>query len=92
MGKMVKCIKLGKEAEGLDAPPWPGELGQKVLENVSKEAWLEWMRLQTMIINEQRISPLDPEARSFIAQEMEKYFFGDGIEMPEGYVAPQNQE
>lgn len=89
---MVKCIKLGKEAEGLDAPPWPGELGQKVLENVSKEAWLEWMRLQTMIINEQRISPLDPKARAFIAQEMEKYFFGDGIDLPEGYVAPQDQE
>lgn len=89
---MVKCIKLGKEAEGLDTPPWPGELGQKVLENVSKEAWLEWMRLQTMIINEQRINPLDPKARSFIAEQMEKYFFGDGIEMPEGYVAPPNQE
>jgi len=83
---------LGKEAEGLDAPPWPGELGQKVLENVSKEAWQEWMRLQTMIINEQRISPLDPEARAFIAQEMDKYFFGDGIDLPEGYVAPQDQE
>ena len=89
---MVKCIKLGKEAEGLDNPPWPGELGQKVLENVSKEAWLEWMRLQTMIINEQHINPIDPKSREYIAQEMDKYFFGDGIDLPEGYVASENQE
>jgi Fe-S cluster biosynthesis and repair protein YggX len=89
MTRMVKCIKLGREAEGLTLPPYPGELGNRIFENVSKEAWQMWLRHQTMLINENRISPIDPKARSFLESEMEKFFFGAGSAPPEGYVPPQ---
>ena len=82
MSRMVNCIKLGKEAEGLDFQPYPGELGKKVFENVSKQAWEQWMSHQTMLINEYRLNPLDPKSRKMIEQEMEKFFFGDGSETP----------
>jgi Fe-S cluster biosynthesis and repair protein YggX len=88
---MVKCVKLGKEAEGLDFPTYPGELGKRIFENVSKEAWQLWMRQQTMIINEYRINPLDPKGRKFVEGEMEKFFFGAGSAMPEGYVPPSSK-
>ncbi|HHO68359.1 MAG TPA: oxidative damage protection protein [Gammaproteobacteria bacterium] len=88
MTRMVHCIKLGREAEGLDRPPYPGELGQKIFDNVSKEAWQMWLRHQTMLINENRLSPIDPKARKFLEEQMEKFFFGEGAEMPEGYVPP----
>ena len=71
MTRMVKCVKLGKEAPGLDYPTYPGELGKKIFENVSKEAWQLWLSHQTMLINEYRISPLDPKARKFIETEMD---------------------
>ncbi len=89
MARMVKCVKLGKEAEGLDFPTWPGELGKRVFENVSKEAWQLWMNHQTMLMNEYRLNPLDPKARKLIQEEMEKFFFGGGTKPPEGFVAPK---
>lgn len=86
MTRMVNCVKLGKEAEGLERPPYPGEMGQKILENVSKEAWQMWLSHQTMLINENRLTPIDPQHRAFLEREMEKFFFGEGSAMPEGYV------
>jgi Fe-S cluster biosynthesis and repair protein YggX len=89
MSRMVNCVKLGREAEGLDRQPYPGELGQRIFENVSKPAWADWLKHQTMLINENRLSPMDPKARKFLEEQMEQYFFGDGAEMPEGYVPPK---
>ncbi|HET19193.1 MAG TPA: oxidative damage protection protein [Chromatiales bacterium] len=88
MTRMVQCARLKKEAEGLDRPPYFGELGQRIYENVSKEAWQEWLRHQTMLINEYRLTPVDPKARKFLEQEMEKFFFGEGSAAPEGFVPP----
>jgi Fe-S cluster biosynthesis and repair protein YggX len=84
-------VKLGREAEGLERPTYPGELGKRIYENVSKEAWQGWLRHQTMLINEYRITPVDPKARKFLEEEMEKFFFGEGSTQPEGYVAPQQR-
>jgi len=89
MTKKVKCIKLGIEAEGLDAPPFPGPKGQFIYENVSKQAWQEWLNMQTMLINEHRLASFDPKAKKFLEEERAKFLFGDGIEMPEGYVPPK---
>lgn len=86
MSRMVHCVKLDKEAEGLDYMPYPGELGQRIYDNVSKEAWQLWLRHQTMLINENRLSPIEPRARQFLEQEMEKFFFGEGSATPEGYI------
>jgi len=84
-------VKLKKEAEGLDFAPYPGELGKRIYENVSKEAWAAWLRHQTMLINEYRITPMDPKARKFLEEEMEKFFFGAGSEAPSGYVPPKSK-
>lgn len=89
MSRMVQCVKLGKEAEGLKVQPYPGELGKKIFDNISQEAWNLWLRQQTMIINEYRLSPLDPRARKMIEGEMDKFFFGEGSELPQGFK-PQN--
>jgi len=86
MSRMVNCIMLKKEAEGLDFAPYPGELGKRIYENVSKEAWRRWLGHQTMLINEYRLTPIEPEARKFLEKEMEKYFFGEGSAAPEQYV------
>ncbi len=91
MARMVKCVKLGKEAEGLDYPTYPGELGKRIFENVSKQAWQMWLGHQTMLMNEYRLNPLDPKARKLLQDEMEKFFFGAGSKPPEGYVPPQKQ-
>ena len=88
MSRTVVCVKLGHEAEGLDRQPYPGELGKRVFERVSKPAWAQWLRHQTMLINENRLSPMDPKARKFLEEQMEQYFFGDGAALPEGYVPP----
>ena len=80
MSRVVYCVKLNREAEGLDRPPYPGELGQRIFDNVSKEAWQMWMNQQTMLINEYRINPIDPKARKFIEDHMEKFFFDADIE------------
>ena len=88
MSRTVFCKKYQQEMEGLDAPPYPGELGQRIFAGVSKEAWQLWLRHQTILINEHRISPVDPESRKFLEKEMEKFFFGGGSEMPGGFVSP----
>jgi len=89
MSRIVNCVMLGREAEGLDRPTYPGPLGQRVFENVSKEAWQLWLRQQTMLINEYRLTPIEPKARKFLEEEMEKFFFGGGASTPEGYVPPK---
>ncbi len=78
MARMVNCIKLGKEAEGLDMLTYPGELGQKIFDNISKEAWQEWVNHQTMLLNEYRLSPINPKDRKFLEEEMEKFLLGEG--------------
>ena len=85
MSRMVQCVILKREAPGLDRAPYPGELGQRIFENVSKEAWGKWVNHQTMLINEYRLSPIEPKARKFLEGEMEKFFFGTGSQAPEGY-------
>jgi Fe-S cluster biosynthesis and repair protein YggX len=82
------CQKLKREAEALDKPPFPGEIGQKIIENISKEAWGLWLNQQTMLINENRLTPFEPEARALLKAEMEKFLFTDDSEAPEGYVPP----
>ena len=86
MGNNVNCVILKKEAEGLDKAPYPGELGQRILENVSKEGWKMWMKQQTMLMNENRLSPMDPKHRKFLEEEMEKFFFGEGSATVDGYT------
>ena len=86
MSRQVKCVMLGAEAEGLDRPPYPGELGMRIYENVSKEAWQRWLGHQTMLINEYRLTPIEPKARKFLEAEMEKFFFGEGSERPPDFV------
>ena len=88
MARTVQCIKLGKEAEGLDFPPYPGELGKRIYESVSKEAWAQWLRHQTMLVNENRLSLADARARKWLAEQMEKHFFGTGADAAAGYVPP----
>lgn len=89
MAHMVHCIKLNKEAEGLDFPPYPGELGKRIYDNVSREAWQGWIKLQTMLINEYRLNLADPNARKYLAQQVEKHFFGEGADVAGGYVPPK---
>ena len=90
MARMVKCVKLGREAEGLDLPPYPGELGKRIYQSVSKEAWQQWVRLQTMIINENRLNLADPAHRKYLAEQVEKHFFGGGADRVSGYVPPRS--
>jgi len=86
--RTIFCTFLQREAEGLDRVPYPGELGKRIFENISKEAWQQWLRHQTMLMNEYRLSPIDPKARQFLVEEMEKFLFGSGSRTPDGYVAP----
>lgn len=88
MTRMVNCIKLGTEAEGLDFAPYPGELGKRIYDSVSKQAWQEWMRLQTMLVNENRLNLADQRARQYLARQMENHFFGGGADVAQGYVPP----
>jgi Fe-S cluster biosynthesis and repair protein YggX len=87
---MVNCVLLKKEAEGLDRPTYPGDLGKRVFENVSKEAWQQWVKQQTMLINEYRLTPVDPKARKFLEEEMEKFFFGEGATEIDNFVPPSS--
>ncbi len=82
MSRTVNCVKLNKESEGLDRLPYPGELGQRVFDNVSKQAWQMWLQHQTMLINEYRLSPIDPKSRKFLEEQMDKFFFGEGADTP----------
>ncbi len=86
MSRTVQCVLLEKEAEGLDRPPYPGELGKKIFDQVSKEAWQKWIGHQTMLINEYRLTPIEPKARAFLEGEMEKFFFGEGSSKPDEFV------
>ncbi len=90
MVRMVRCIKLGKEAEGMDFPPVPGDLGKKIWEQVSKEAWAAWLKQQTMLINENRLNMADIRARQYLLKQTEKYFFGEGADTAVGYVPPNS--
>jgi len=89
MSRTVQCVKLKREAEGLDRVPYPGALGQRIFENVSKQAWADWLKHQTMLINENRLSPVNPKHRQYLEEQMEKYFFGDGADKVAGYVPPK---
>jgi len=88
--RMVKCIKLGQELPGLDAPPTPSELGRKVYENVSKQAWDEFVEYFKMVINEYRLDLTSPMADQIFEQKMNEYFFSDNPQMPEGYIPPED--
>jgi len=85
MSHIVNCVKLKKEAEGLARAPYPGEIGKKIFENVSNEAWQMWMKHQTMLINENRLSVIDPKAREYLEEQMLKFLFEDDADMPEAY-------
>lgn len=89
MSRTVHCVKLDREAEGLDFAPWPGELGQRIYASISKDAWQQWLAHQTMLINEHRLNPLDPGTRTFLSAEMEKFLFGGDAAPPPGYTPPQ---
>jgi len=89
MSRTIKCVMLGEDAEGLDYAPYPGDLGQRIFDNVSKEAWQKWLGHQTMLINEYRLTPFEPDARKFLEAEMEKFFFGEGSDAPKEFVAPE---
>jgi Fe-S cluster biosynthesis and repair protein YggX len=88
MARMINCIKLGTEAEGLAFPPYPGELGKRIWEGVSKQAWADWLKHQTMLVNENRLNLADLRARQYLARQMENHFFGDGADAAQGYVPP----
>lgn len=90
MARMIHCTHLNKEAEGLDFAPYPGELGKRIYENISKEAFEQWKRHQTMLVNENRLNLADLRARQYLARQMEQYFFGTGADKPAGYVPPSN--
>jgi len=86
MARTVHCIKLGVDAEGLDFPPYPGELGQRIFNNIGKQAWAAWLAHQTMLINENRLSPRTPEHRAFLEGELVKFLFEKDAEKPAGFV------
>ena len=88
MSRIVNCVKLGREAEGFDFLPYPGELGKRIFENVSKAAWKAWLEHQKMLVNENRLNLADAKARQYLAKQMEAHFFGAGAEMAAGYLKP----
>jgi len=90
MPRTVFCVKLKREAEGLDFPTYPGELGKKIYESVSKEAWKQWLEQQKMLVNENRLNLADKKARDYLAQQMERHFFGSGADKAAGYVPPSS--
>ncbi len=89
--RMVKCVKFGKEMPGLDRVPWKGELGKRIYENVSKEGWKMWIEYSKMLMNEYRLNPLDPGSQKIMEEQLEKFFFGEGAQLPPGYV-PQKSK
>ena len=90
-GRKVFCVKLQKELPGLDTPPWPGPLGQRIFDNVSAEAWKLWNERMKMILNEYRLMPWQKEAQELVAKHMEDFFFGENAALPPGYVPPQSK-
>lgn len=91
MTRNVFCKKLNKDAPGLDSAPYPGELGQKIYEHISQQAWQEWLNHQTMLINEYRLNLTDQKSRKFLTEEMEKFLFGDGSAKPTGFTQPDEK-
>jgi Fe-S cluster biosynthesis and repair protein YggX len=91
MARTVKCVKLGCEAEGLDFAPLPGELGKRIYESVSKEAWRQWLEQQKMLVNENRLNLADPKARKYLLEQTERHFFGTGADVASGYVPPSSK-
>jgi Fe-S cluster biosynthesis and repair protein YggX len=91
VSRMVQCVLLKCEAPGLERTPYPGELGRRIYESVSKEGWARWLKHQTMLINENRLTPIEPKARKFLETEMEKFFFGPGSQAPAGYQPPKER-
>jgi len=89
MARTIHCVKLGRDAEGLDFPPYPGALGKRIYEHVSKDAWQEWLEHQKRLINEMRLNLADQKARQYLAEQMEQHFFGSGADEASGYVAPR---
>ena len=90
--RLVKCMKMQKELPGLDEVPWPGELGERIYANISKEAWALWEETMKMILNEYRLMPWQKEAQTMMAQKMEEFFFGEGSALPPDYVPPQEKK
>lgn len=86
MARKIQCSFLKREADGLDYLPYPGELGKRIYNSISKEAWAQWVAHQTMLINENRLTPIEPKARTFLVAEMEKFLFGSGSEKPKDFV------
>lgn len=91
MVRMIHCAYLKREAPALEHAPWPGELGERILNSISTEGWNCWIRHQTMLINENRLNLINPDARIFLVQEMEKFLFGEGSEKPQGYIPPESE-
>lgn len=91
MTRQIYCSKLKQHAEGLDAPPFPSALGEKIFNEISKTAWTQWVAHQTMLINEYRLSTIDPKARAFLLEEMEKFLFGEGSQAPSGFIPKGEQ-
>ncbi|PYV18948.1 MAG: oxidative damage protection protein [Acidobacteria bacterium] len=89
--RLVKCVKFGKELPGLEEPPWEGDLGKRIYENVSQEAWKLWLEHLKMLINEYRLNPATAEAQKLIADQMEQFFFGEGAKLPPGFVPQQKK-
>ena len=92
MSKMVDCVVLGRQAPALETAPWPGDLGERIVQQVSLEGWQQWLARQTMLMNEKRLSPINPEHRAYLESQMEAFLFGDGGDNPEGWVAPENKK
>lgn len=86
MTRMVNCVLLKREAEGLERPTYPGDLGQRVFDNVSQEAWKQWLGHQTILMNEYRLSPINPKDRKFLEEEMDKFFFGEGASAVDNFT------
>ncbi|MDG2237398.1 MAG: oxidative damage protection protein [Arenicellales bacterium] len=92
MSKMVDCVVLGRQAPALETAPWPGDLGERIVQQVSLEGWQQWLSRQTMLMNEKRLSPINPEHRAYLERQMEAFLFGDGGDSPEGWVSPENKK
>ncbi len=87
--RVVHCVKFGKDLPGLDRIPWKGDLGKRVYESVSQEAWKMWIEHSKMLMNEYRLNPLDPQSQKIMEEQMEQFFFGEGSKLPEGYIPPR---
>ncbi|MBT3972366.1 MAG: oxidative damage protection protein [Acidiferrobacteraceae bacterium] len=92
MSKKVDCVVLGRQAPALETAPWPGDLGERIVQQVSLEGWQQWLARQTMLMNEKRLSPINPEHRAYLERQMEAFLFGDGGDSPEGWVSPKNKK